>query len=500
MSEPSCIYENCRVYPLDAAGSRADRICVRDGRIVAEISEGARRTDLGGRTVVPGLTDSHNHLVHYGVSVTRAVDLTGCRSVAELQNRLREFRKLNPEAPWLLGRRFDQELFAEHRWPNRSDLDAVSARVPIMVTRLCLHAAVANTAALESVRGELSAEQFETGILTEDAAEAIWRQIPRPTESELETAAVWALGEARKAGLAGVHCIVHGEDELAVLRKLADAGRLPVRVQVLCPAEWLDSLASQGIVTGSGDEWLRVGALKLYLDGSMGARTAALKEPFSDNPSTSGQLFVNERELAEALVALQRGGFQAAIHAIGDAAVECALEGIELAMPDGNRANRLRHRVEHAAQMNPKLIAKMAALNVVASVQPQFITTDFWTWQRVGLDRYRWTYPFRSMLEAGVVLAMGSDCPVERLHPVELLDRAVNREPRSLHERLNVEQALRAYAHGSAFAGFEENARGSLETGKLADFAVLSEDPFHTDPACLGELRIEQNVVGGEMQ
>jgi hypothetical protein len=236
------------------------------------------------------------------------------------------------------------------------------------------------------------------------------------------------------------------------------------------------------------------------MDGSMGARTAALKEPYADDPGNSGMLFRNEHDVAELLHEMHARGFQASIHAIGDLAVECALKGIELAMDSGNEGNRLRHRIEHASQMSPRLVQQMARLKVVASVQPQFIITDFWTCRRVGAERYRWTYPFKTMLDAGITLAMGSDCPVERLNAVELIERAVNREPQSLTERLSVEETLRAYSLGSAYAGFDEATRGSLEIGKLADFTVFAEDVFEVEPSQLGSVRVEATAVGGRLE
>jgi predicted amidohydrolase YtcJ len=500
------VFANCRAYTLDAANTIAEAIVVRDALIEAACSvEDARRiapnaewVDLGGKTVVPGFIDSHNHLLHFGISATRAADLSGCTSIEELLNRLRGFRSANPQAPWLLGQRFDQELLG--RWPTKADLDLVSPDSPAMVTRLCLHALVANSAALAPVKSKLSREQFETGILTEDATGLIWSQLPDPTEKELTSAALWAMSEARRVGLTGVHCIIEGAQDLQVIRSLHREHLTPVRLTVICPFSMREQLSSEGLRTGAGDEWLRIGGLKVFLDGAMGARTAAMREPFSDDPGNCGTLFRNERELAEVLRDAQTHGFQASIHAIGDRAVECALEGIGLAKGHANEGNGLRHRVEHASQMAGDLVKQMARMNVIAGVQPQFVLTDFWTHERVGPERYRWSYPFKTMLDAGITLAMGSDCPVERLDPVELIDRAVNREPRSLHERLSVEETLRAYSRGSAYAGFAEDVLGALEPGKLADFVVLSADIFAVRPKDVADIKIEATVVGGEMR
>lgn len=498
------IFTNCRAYTLDAKSTVADAVAVGEGRIIGVgdveglTGPNTERIDLGGRTAVPGLIDSHAHLIDYGLAVTRSADLSGSTSIAEVLRRLRDFRSTNLDRPWLLGHRFDQELFDEGRWITRADLDQVSSAIPILISRVCLHAVVANSAALRAIEAKLSAEQLETGVLTEGAAGLIWEQVPSPSTQEREQAALWAFRDARRVGLAGVHCILDSEEDLQAVRFLHDRGELPIRLRVQCPPGLVTQLVAGGLRTGSGDDMLRVGSIKLFMDGSMGAHTAALRKPFADDPGNCGSLFMNEKDLAATLIDLQRQGFQAAIHAIGDLAVECTLKGIEAAAPHGNEGNRLRHRIEHASQMSPELISEMARLNVPAAVQPQFIITDFWTHERVGPERYRWCYPFKTMLEAGITLAMGSDCPVERLDPFELIHRAVNREQRSLRERLSVEETLRTYTLGSAYAGREESEKGSLEVGKLADFTVLSEDPFRADPSGLGRIRAEFVVIGGE--
>lgn len=520
------IFTNCRAYTLDAANSIVDTIAVRNGRIVElgrfdrlgcfdglsmpasesamlSLSKQAEVVDLGGRTVVPGLIDSHAHLIEHGISSTRMADLTGCRSIREVQDRLRAFRKANPDAKWLLGTRFDQELFRERCWITRRDLDEVSTDVPILIARLCLHAVVVNSAALNLLREKISSEQAETGILSESATGLAWEQVPPPTPEEHLRAAEWALAEARRVGLTGVHCIIDSLDDLEILRTLDARAALPIRIRVMAHVSMMDRLIDRGMPFGSGTDYLKIGAVKVFMDGSMGARTAALREPYSDSPPSSGgdrggrgQLFRNERDLAQILEHIQEKGFQAAIHAIGDKAVECALKGIEIA-GGGETGNPWRHRIEHASQMAEDLVRVMARLNVIACVQPQFVITDFWTHERVGRERYRWSYPFKTMREAGITLAMGSDCPVERLDTVELIARAVNREPTSLTERLSVEEVLRGYSWGSAFAGFDEARLGSLEIGKFADFAILDDDPFEAAPDRIGALSVQGAVVGG---
>jgi predicted amidohydrolase YtcJ len=499
------IFVNCRAYTLDRSNTVVEAIAVSDGKIAALGSREAIGAmagpdtdvvDLQGATVVPGLIDSHNHLIDHGISSTRSADLTGCASILDVQDRLRAFRQANPGATWLLGTRFDQELFAEKRWVARADLDEVISDIPIMISRLCLHAAVLNSAAISLIRDKIGVEQAGSGLLVEDATGLAWNQVPSPTPEEHLKAAGWALAEAKRVGLCGVHCVVDSRDDLEVLRRLDERGALPIRVTAICPLSMMAGLVSEGLRTGSGTDHLKIGPVKIFMDGSMGARTAALKEPYSDDPGNRGELFRNERDLAEILEHVQDEGFQAAIHAIGDLAVECALKGIELAAGTTS-GNPWRHRIEHASQMSESLVRQMARLGVIACVQPQFVITDFWTNLRVGPERYKWTYPFKSMLRAGIVLAMGSDCPVERLDPVELIDRAIDREPLSLPERVSVEEVLRGYTLGSAFAGFAEDCLGSLEVGKFADFTLFSNDPFAINPEDIGGLRVMGTMVGG---
>lgn len=503
------IFVNGRVYMLDPAGSIAEAIGVRDGRITAVGSTGdvrdaagsrAEEIDLGGKPVIPGCIDTHCHLMMHGSACTRSADLTDCRSIIELQSRLRDHLAKNPGVTCIVGERFDQEIFAEGRWVTRQDLDAVSTEIPIVVARLCYHAVVANTATLAPSKDRLTDEQWQTGILTEDDVQLAWSQVPDCTPEELEKAAVYALNDARTAGLTSVNTQIDCMEELQLLRRLRDAGRLPVRVRFQWPYRLMNVLVEEGLRTTSGDDFLRVGAIKIFMDGSMGARTCAMTDEFADDPGNCGMLFRSDDELAEMLVEVQRHGNQAAIHAIGDLAIAQAISGIEKAMPYGNPRNVLRHRLEHVAQMSPKILADMTRLNVTASVQPQFIVTDFWTHERVGAERHRYIYPFKTMLEHGIRFGMGSDCPVERLDSMELLHRAVNRDAISRHECLTVEETLRLYTNGSAHICFEENNKGSLEVGKLADFVVLSEDPFVVDTEHLGNIRPVNTIVGGHMQ
>lgn len=509
MNTADRVFVNARIYTLDGPGTVAEALASREGRITAVGSNadvrafagaGAEEIDLAGKPVIPGCIDTHCHLMMHGSACTRSADLTDCRSIKELQKRLRDHWTKNPGATCLVGERFDQEVFAEGRWVTKQDLDEISAEIPIVVARLCYHAVVANTAALTPSKNKLSDEQWRTGKLTEDYVGVARSQVPDCTPDELEKAALYALNDARNAGITSVNTGIDCMEELELLMRLRDEGRLPVRVRFQWPYRLMETLVEQNLRTTSGDDFLRVGAIKIFMDGSMGARTCAMIEDFADDPGNRGELFRSDDELAEMLVRVQRNRNQAAVHAIGDLAISQTVSAIEKAMPQGNTGNALRHRIEHVAQMSPTIIKDMARLNVMASVQPQFIVTDFWTRDRVGPERYKFVYPFKSMLEAGIRFGMGSDCPVERLSSMELLHRAVNRDSCNQRECLTVEETLRLYTSGSAYICYEENDKGSLEVGKLADFVVLSEDPFAIEKTHLGNIRPVNSVVGGQMQ
>src|SRR5688500_12739980 len=255
-------------------------------------------------------------------------------------------------------------------------------------------------------------------------------------------------------------------------------------------------LHAHGIGSTFGDEWLSVGAAKLFSDGSLGAQTAWLAEPYADKLETRGIRIYEPDDLKAKARDAQRKGWQLAIHAIGDQALRETIDAIEFAL-DGEDNEVHRHRVEHASVAPPDCVERMARLKIIATLQPQFVTSDTWTPQRLGPRRSRWAYPFRTMLRAGVPVTLSSDCPVERLDAFACLASAVGRDAWSPEETLTPEEAIRAYCLGSAYAGHVEDRLGSLEVGKLADFVVLSGDPTKLDASAIANLRAEQVFVNG---
>lgn len=280
-----------------------------------------------------------------------------------------------------------------------------------------------------------------------------------------------------------------------------------MRVYWDLPYDFLDDLVQGPLRTGDGDDYFRIGAVKIFADGSLGGRTAALEEPYSDHPETSGILVLSEEELRESVYKAHALGMQVAVHAIGDRAVRVALEAIGYAQGRITR-ERPRHRVVHAQILSPGLVSDLKRNGVVADVQPKFLTTDMrWAQERVGLRRMRSSYAWRTMMKAGVHMAGGSDCPVEPADPLWGIYAAVTRkdmegEPKTSYypnERITVEEALRMFTVGGAYAEFQEHRKGTLEPGKLADFTVLSENIFRVPHDSIKDIKVEMTVVGGNV-
>jgi predicted amidohydrolase YtcJ len=437
-------------------------------------------------------------MVSYGLQLLNEADLVGSASVDDVFSRLSALATRRPADGWLVGFGFDQDKLAERRFPTRADLDCISATRPIMIWRVCGHAAVVNSAALALVtEAERRAGDERTGLYTEDDAMPFHRRIPAPREDEMEAAALAASAVALRTGITSVQTLLDMPSQMIAWSRLRRKGQLPIRVTGMPPYSAVAQLHAHGISTTFGDEWLNVGAAKLFSDGSLGAQTALLAEPYADKPDTRGIRIYDPDDLNAKAADAQAKGFQLAIHAIGDQAVRETLDAIEFALAGQSNAYH-RHRIEHASVTPPDCLERMARLGVVATLQPQFVTSDTWTGQRLGPARTPWAYPFRSMIDAGVPVTLSSDCPVERMDAFAAIASAVGRSSWSAPDQtITAEQAIRAYCMGSAYAAHAETRVGSLGPGKLADFVILSGDPTKLDAAAIARLRAERVFVGG---
>lgn len=507
---------NANVITLDKRKPRAEAVAVVGDRIVAVgsnnevrgyVSNDTRVIDAKGKSVVPGFIDCHAHMGGFG-NFLQTVDLRDAKSIVELQQRVRDFAAENPKKPWILGGRWDHERFVEKRLPNRWDLDSAVRDKPVFLVRVCGHIGVANSKALELAgitretvvdggKVDLDASGEPTGILRENALDFVWRVVPKLDLKSMEESCLRACWEAVRFGLTGVHWVADSADEIRVVQKLRFEGKLPLRVYFGVPARLLDALADLGLLSGFGDSMLKLGFVKVFADGSLGARTAALKEPYSDDPQTSGMLLHTQRSLNQLVLKAHRAGLQLAVHAIGDRAVEAVLKAYERAFKAFPRENH-RHRVEHCSVLNPRLIRRMKRLRLIASVQPHFVVSDFWVFQRVGERRGRWVYPFKTLMRNGIVVISGSDSPVEPINPLLGVWAAVAKA-NFAEERLSLDEALGTYTLNAAYASFEENLKGSIEAGKLADLVVLSEDLDRILPEKIRDVGVEVVVVGGKV-
>jgi predicted amidohydrolase YtcJ len=507
---------NANVVTLNAERPRAEALAIHDGRIVAVGSEAEIRQYIGsetkvldanGKTVVPGFVDCHVHMTGFGQHL-QTLDLRDVNSIEEMKRKIREYAERHPEKSWILGGRWDHERFSERRLPTRWDLDEAVRDKPVFLIRVCGHIGVANSKALELAGigretvvegGAVDKDVYgePNGVLRENALNLVWQVVPKPSASELEEACVQACRKAVENGLTGVHWIVDSADEIRIIQKLYSEGRLPLRVYLGIPVKLLDELVSLGLVTGFGNDMVRFGFVKILADGSLGARTAALKQPYTDKPETSGMLIYSQRKLNKLVLEAHRAGWQLAVHAIGDRAIESVLKAFSKALKRFPREGH-RHRVEHCSVLNPRLIRRMKRLGLIASVQPHFIVSDFWVVDRVGTERARWVYPFKTLLKSGVVVASGSDCPVEPISPILGVWAAVARKS-FVEESLTVEEALKTYTLNAAYASFSEKETGTIEPGKRADLTMLSEDIFKVPPNKIRDVRVEMTIVGGKV-
>jgi len=529
--ESDLLLHNGRVVGLAGAARDATAVLVVAGRIRAVGSDedvramappGVPAVDLAGRVVAPGFIDSHLHLLSFGLHLQR-LNLIGVKSMVELTRLVRERHGSLPAGEWVIGRGWDQDLFAERRYPTRHDLDAAAPDRPVVLTRACGHALVANTEALRRAGigratadppgGRIDRDEAgePTGVLRERAMELITQAIPKPGAEELKPALRAAVERAVAAGVTSVHsddCGTFGfETVLGLYRENLGPEGLPFRVCVDVSNEVIGDLLATDLRTGSGDGYVKIGSVKMFADGSLGAGTAALSEPYSDHPESRGLPVVTPEGLRDQVLRAHRAGMQVAVHAIGDLAIDMVLNAYEAALADRPRPNH-RHRVIHCQIMRPDQFGRFARLGVVADIQPKFITTDMrWAEQRVGPRRIKTSYAWRTFLEHGIHCAGGSDCPVEPLDPSLGLYSAVTRQDLDGHppggwlpeQRLTAEEALRLFTLGGAYAAFEEEDKGSIEPGKLGDLVVLDRDPTAVPGEELKEMRVEMTIVGGRV-
>jgi predicted amidohydrolase YtcJ len=519
-----------RAWTGNPAQPEAAANAIRDGRIVAIGSEaevlawrgpGTQVRDLGGRRVLPGFNDAHVHVFDGGQGLA-SVQLRDAGSPEVFRDRIGRYAATLPEGRWVLNGNWDHERWSPAALPTRQWIDAVTPSHPVFVNRLDGHMALANTLALrlagitrdtpDPPGGSIvrDADGEPTGVLKDAAMNAVYAVIPAADDAGIAAALRAAMRYANENGVTSVQDMSASPEVLRAYRRLLADGELTVRVYGAQPLARWERLAAPGIGAGFGNDMLRIGVLKGFADGSLGSTTALFFEPYLDAPDTSGlpsdELLDADAMLADMLGA-DAAGLQLAIHAIGDKANATILDMYaELARRNGPRDRR--PRIEHAQHLRADDIARFRAQGVIASMQPYHAIDDGrWADKRIGAERAKGTYAFRSLLDAGAVLAFGSDWFVAPMEPLMgIYAAATRRTLDGAHpdgwvpgQKISVAEAVRAYTAGSAYAEGQEGVKGTLEPGKLADLVVLSDDIFAIDPAAIPDVRVDMTMLGGRV-
>lgn len=534
------ILTNGNIYKIDKNNNIVNALAVKDGRIhktgsneeiLSLKQENTKVINLDGKTVLPGFNDSHMHILSYGYSLTQ-VDLIGTNSIEDLKNRMSNHIKTNniEIGKWIKGRGWNHDYFKDNKvFPTRYDLDKVSQIHPILVTRTCGHVASVNSKALEIMGIKKGSPQIEgghfdldengepTGIFREKALSQVYNSIASPNIHEIKDMIIAAISQMNRYGLTSA-----GTDDLGALpdndyekvilayNELKNENKLNIRVyeQCLIPDfKEYENFIKKAYITGSGDEFFKIGPLKILLDGSLGARTAALNQPYEDDRENTGIITCSQDDLDKIVNLANKNDCQVAIHGIGDRAIEMGLLSIERAL-NSNKKQDHRHGIVHAQITNEKIFNKFKDLDAIAYIQPIFLDYD-WSIvaSRIGSERESTSYNWRAMIDMGIHCAMGSDSPVETFDPMKGIYEAVTRKdltgkPKDgwlPEQALTVAQAIEGYTIEGAYASFEENIKGSIEDGKLADIVVLNKNPYSVNPDEIKDIEVEMTIVNGEI-
>ena len=530
-SAPDLILHNARVYTVDANRSTAEAIAVRGDRIVrvggnrdllALRGPSTRVIDARGGTIVPGLHDAHAHFTGLGASMQR-IDLRGTTSYEQVVSAVRQRAAAARPGEWIVGRGWDQNDWPDKQWPTHDLLSAASPDNPVFLTRVDGHAGLVNRRAMDLaglgaaiadppggrlIRG--SGNQ-PSGVLIDNAQGLVSSKIPPVSAAQLEEQILLADRETRRLGLTMVHDAGTDGRTIEAYKRLIDAGRLKTRLYVMLrgPLPTLQQAFDNGPIVDYGNHRLAVRAIKVVADGALGSRGAAMLEPYSDEPGTTGLLTTPPEEVYAQTLAASKAGFQTAIHAIGDRANRLVMDVFERVQREVPGARALRMRNEHAQILDRAEIPRFASLNVIASMQPTHATSDMpWAPTRIGLERTEeGAYVWRKLIASGATIASGSDFPVELPNPMLGFYAAITRQDPSGRpatgwmpmERMSRDEALASFTRNAAFAAHAETLIGSLESGKLADFVVLSKDIMRVAAPEILTTTVRMTIVGGEI-
>ncbi len=523
------ILTGANVITLDPGRPHATAVAVRGGRIVkvgsdAEVralaGPATRSLELAGRTVLPGLTDAHVHVEGLGTSL-ESLSLVGAETLAEAVSRVGEAARTGPAGEWILGRGWDQNDWPGKRFPTAADLDRVTGDHPVYLVRVDGHAGWANTKALalagvtaatkdpEGGRLLRDAQGGPTGVFIDHAKGLVESKIPPPTREVRKRRLARGLQAAAEAGLTEVHDAGVTLDTIALYKELLAEDAMPVRAYVMIsgPEEFLAHADALRPEIGLGDGRLTVRAIKMYADGALGSRGALLLAPYADEPSTRGLRLFDPAAFRTLLRRAIDKGFQVNTHAIGDGANRLVLDLYQEAFGPGGGADE-RFRVEHAQVISPPDVARFKALGIIPSMQPTHCTSDmYWATDRLGEERAKGAYLWKTFLKQGVAIAGGSDAPVEQVAVIPGIYAAITRQDKKgwpeggwhPEERVTPVEALEMFSTGAAYAAFEEADRGRITVGRRGDFTVLTGDPTAVPPRQILDMTIAATVVGGRV-
>jgi len=519
------VVTNARVWTGDADNPWAEAVASRDGRIIAVGSDAEISVLIGAETevisvpgsmLVPGLIDTHVHFIDGGSGLA-SVQLRDAATPEEFSKRISEYAATIKPGEWIMQGTWDHKNWGGEL-PNRDWIDAMTPDNPVWIIRLDGHMALANSLALRLAGVDADTPDIEggtivrdadgrpTGILKDNAMNFVYAALPDPSPAQLDREAAAAMRHVAGNGVTSVHDMA-GFSSLATYRRAKANGTLTTRIYSVIPLSNWENLRDEIAKHGRGDEWLSIGGLKGFMDGSLGSHTAAFLEPFTDAPQDKGFLVSDLEQMRAWIIAADAAGLQVMVHAIGDSAIRDLLD-LYLDAEDANGPRDRRFRIEHAQHIHPDDIERFAVQNVIAAMQPYHAIDDGrWAEKVIGPERAKTTYAFRSLIDSGAHVAFGSDWFVAPATPLEGIYAAVTR--RTLddanpygwvpEQKVTVEQALRAYTTEAAYASFEEDIKGKLKPGMLADFVLLDRDLTKIVPETIRETQVLKTIVGGNI-
>ncbi|MCY3836763.1 MAG: amidohydrolase [Anaerolineaceae bacterium] len=530
MSFVDRVLYNGNIFTQDERQVHVTALAIGDGRILATGADeemlalagvGTKRENLEGRDVLPGLTDAHIHWQHTALSL-RSVNVYEVPSREEALRRVAERAAVTTAGEWLLGDGWRQDVWEDRAFPTAAELDAVAPVHPAMLTDKSGHAAWVNSAALRIAGLDASSEDPPggslqrdengalTGVLFETAIELVERHIPILSDEDIADAMFAAQQKALAVGLTGIHCF-DGPPSLRALQILRERGQLSLRVCKMVKTEFIAGALEVGLRQGFGDDWLWLGAQKIFADGALGPRTAYMMETYEGEPDNFGIRIMDAEEMAEKVIRASAAGFASAIHAIGDRAVHEVLNVFEAARKEeaaaGIPREGRRHRIEHLSLVHPPDIPRVAEIGVIASVQPIFAPSDYPLADRYWGERSQYAYDTRTQLDLGARVAYGTDSPVEPMEPFINIHAAVTRQrvdgspgPEGWYPaaKLTLAEAIAGYTQGPAYAAGKEHCQGQLRAGYHADLIVLDRAIHALPPAELHKTQILATMLGGE--